>query len=368
MELIPKKQVYLILGYVCAALGVLWFFLSGITGKQSKDYEQLNKALKVQGLKLNKDTIANMRKIEDNVLLDSAGILEVFDSRQEMLIKKGYDASIFFVEELKNITKSLNEKAGAKQTQISALGFKEELPSELDAVYLLKQLYCLQKVISAGIDAGVNFTEISPAPLPKKGENEQFILLNSKISFTCSPKDWVEFLSGISGIRPLVLLGSISVTKTESGLSGNIVLEQLVIDDKLRYSGDVKPFNLDNYSQTEGNYLAALRAANLFFVAPSKAPSNIIEEKPVEAVPEKPRFYFRGKVISRGAPQAVVEDTLNQDTSFLSKGAKIAGYVLDNITDEEIILTNTADGKQLILKMSREGEQGENKEEAPAAK
>ncbi len=368
MQLIPKKQVYLILGYICVALGVLWFFLSGITAKQNKDYEQLNKALKVQGLKLNKDTITNMRKIEDKALLDSAGILEVFDSRQERLIKKGYDASIFFVEELKNITRSLNEKASAKQVQVSALGFKEELPSEADAVYLLKQLYCLQKVILSGIDAGVNFTEISPGALPKKSENEQFILLNSKISFTCQPKDWVEFLSGISSIRPLMLVSSMSATKTESGLSGNIVLEQLVIDDKLRYSGDVKPFNLDSYYQIEGNYLAALRAANLFFVPPAKEPSNVTEEKPIESVPVKPRFYYRGKVISRGAPQAVIEDTLNQETLFLGKGAKIAGYIMENITDEEAMLRNTVDGQELILKMSREEEQGENKEESPAAK
>ena len=101
--------------------------------------------------------------------------------------------------------------------------------------------------------------------------------------------------------------------------------------------------------QPQQDYIRILRENNPFYVPVAQAPETNTES-PQAQVPVKPpvRFIYKGNAVLKSKEVAVVEDALNQETLFLSKGESIGGYVLINFTPDFAIL-RSQEGEELII-------------------
>ena len=130
-------------------------------------------------------------------------LVYLFDPPQKD-IKKDYDPAIYFVDELGKASQLLKTKAATKQVNYPDLGFKEKLPEEKEARYLLKQLYVLQEVVSRGIDCGINFIAVAPQPLEDSSELAGVKVAKTRLEVTAAASAFLEFIIQISEIVPLV--------------------------------------------------------------------------------------------------------------------------------------------------------------------
>ena len=283
------------------------------------------------------------------------GLSALFDPKYKW-IKKNYDVSIYFVEELGNVKQALKQKAQDKQLPLPELGFKEKLPSEQEADYLLSQLYGLREVISVGLDYGINFKTINPLGVEDKTGLDGIKAVKSRLELRSPAETMIEFIIKLNEVVPKVCFDALSLTLKDSAYDMDMTLEQVSIDMDLNGRLELQtPAQIQEITgKQDADFIRTLRSNNPFFVP--AAPAIAVPAAGESPKPKKPpaRFVYRGQATLKSKPVVVIEDALTQETVFVGLNEKIADSTLVNFSDAQITLRAIDNGKELIIK--REGE------------
>jgi hypothetical protein len=284
--------------------------------------------------------------LEDKLI----GLSAIFDPRYKW-IKKDYDLSIYFIEELGTVRQFLKAKGLAKKVAVPELGFKEKLPSEQEALYLLSQLYAIKETVSLGMDYGINFKTITPlavAEAKSVGGN----LIRSRFEMSSPGATLIEFILQLNEIVPRVVFNSLSLKSNEQNFDVDLVLEQVAIDSGLPPANPAAVLQAQVRAlsgEASTDYVHVLRNNNPF-VIPALPPQTDATGQAVEPARQKSRFIYRGKARKQSRQVVVVEDSLNQETVFVGLEERIGNFTLIDFSDDAIVLKNIQDNTELIIK------------------
>lgn len=302
----------------------------------------------------NQGRVAGLRQEMRDLEAGLTDLSYIFDPK-ERWFKKDYDLSIYFIEELGEVNRFLKQKALEKQVNPVDLGFKEKIPPESEAIYLLSQLYGLKEVLSLGMDYGINFKSVGPEGMKEQGGIPGIKVVKSRMKLTCPAQGLIEFMIQLTEHVPLVSLESFSAKLVEgSFFEVDLALAHLVIEPSLL--GILEPQKpslslLKKISLEQQDFIKSLRSKNPFFVANTKEALSLPQTEIILGQPKAfVRFFYRGKAKLKAKEVVVIEDTLNQETVFLALQEKLGNLVLKDFSDEQIILENLDDGKQIIIK------------------
>jgi len=348
---VARQSVFLVLLVSGAALAIPAAILSGRIALITKDTLRSQAALNQVMPGLNSQTLVALKQEKERLLeTQLLPLVYLFDPPQKE-IKKDYDPAIYFVDQMDNINQALKNKAAGKKLDYKGLGFKEKLPEEKEAGYLLKQLYTLQGVVNTGIDCGINFISITPQPPEDLSGLSGIKAAKARLELAAPVSSFLEFVIQISQIVPLVSIESLLLQSQGSDFKIEMTISQTMIEADWKDKGmPFSPLNLkDVFSGQEGS-INILRGNNTFSVPKSQealpAPVAASAEQPKQA----PRFLYRGKATLKSTEVAVVEDTLNQKTVFLAPQEKIGDFMLKELKVQEIILKNITNGQEIIIK------------------
>lgn len=352
MIMVAKRFRFVILALAATGLFLLISALllssciAKVTKNNIKNLATLNQVLPG----FNKQTLDKLRQEISQLEGHLLALAYLFDPPDKE-ITKDYDLPIYFVDELSKTKQFLKLKAVNKGMNSPDLGFKETLPDEKEAKYLLRQLYTIKEVVSRGMDCGVNFISISPQPIEDLGIFSGVKAAKTRIEFTASAPALIEFLIQASEIVPLDSVETILLKSEESAFKADMTLSYTVIDaDWKDKKINFTPLNIRDVFGSQEKFISILRSNNPFSVV---IPPEIKEELPVEAAEQtkKPsRFLYRGKAVLKTKEVAVIEDTLNQETVFLGLQEKIGDFILKELQDFQIILKNINTGQEIIVK------------------
>jgi len=345
------KDAFIIkIAAVCLLLGICWVFLNAKSGVLKKNNEQQEAVLKKTLPDFDQKSVNRLDQDIKDLNARILGLSLVFDPKYKWE-KKGYDPSIYFVEELGNIRQALKQKAKEKGVQLPDLGFKERLPSETEAGYLLNQLFGLKEVISLGMDYGVNFKTIEPQPPQEKNEMAGVRSVKSKLSVSCPAQALIEFIIRINEVMPKVGFDSLSLKLSDSNYDIDMVLEHILVDvnPDIKSDQEAAP-EVKSFSAGPADAVNVLRSNNPFFIPEAKEePKEKGVEQPKAPKPAE-RFIFRGKATLRSKPVVAIEDTLKQETVFVGKNERISDFILMDFSDNSAVLKNINDNKNLVIK------------------
>ncbi|MDD4940062.1 MAG: hypothetical protein PHE18_06660 [Candidatus Omnitrophica bacterium] len=343
---LSKRLTALIFSII--ALALLASFLKSriavLKNEQAKDLAVLENVLPgfdAEALKkLNKD-IADLET-------ELARMASVFDPDKNK-VKKDYDLPIYFVEELSKTKEALKAKAADKGITYPELGFKETLPDDKEAVYLLKQLNIIKEAVEKGMDSEVNFNSITPQAMEDLGMGG-IKLLKTSLEFTAGAREMIDFLIRLSESVPISSVETMLVKQQGPGFRANMALDNVVIETDwkekpIRFA----PLNLKEIFFGQEKNISSLRANNPFLGTQSLEPASLPPQPPAE-VKQGERFLYQGKAILRSKEVAVLEDTLRKETFFLAVGEKEGGFILKSMTDTELILKNAVTGEEISVK------------------
>lgn len=333
---------------------ILALVLSSCSAKLTKDnlknLTTLNQVLPGFNVQTLGKLKQELSQLEEHLL----ALAYLFDPPEKGM-RKDYDLSIYFVDELSKTNQFLKLKAINKGMSYPDLGFKETLPDEKEARYLLRQLYALKEVVSRGMDCGINFISITPQPIEDLGILADIKSAKTRIEFTAQAPALIEFIIQVSELVPLDSFESILLKSQDSTFKADMTLSYTVIDtDWKTQERHFTPLNIREVFGSQEKFINMLRANNPLSVA---VPAETQEELSVQAggQPKKlSRFLYRGKAVLRTKEVAVIEDTLNQETVFLALQEKFGDFILKELQDFQIILKNINTDQEIIIK--REGE------------
>lgn len=348
-----SKQSTLLASGILFFLLLAWFLnsrIAGLTKENLKNSAALNQVLpgfNEQALKRLKEDIT---RLEAQLL----ALAYLFDPPQKQL-KEDYDLPIYFIEELSNIKRALKMKSGDKKVSYPDLGFKETLPDEKEARYLLKQLYVFREVVNRGVDCGLNFNSVTPLPSEDSGISPGVKVAKARAEFTASVPALMEFLIQTSELAPLDSIETILLKSEDSIFKADMTLSHILIEDDWKDKRiPFTPLNMKDIFGSQEKFINILRVSNPFS---SLKPPEAQEELPAQAggEPKKlARFLYRGKAVLKTKEVAVIEDTLSQETVFLSLQEKIGDFILKELQDVQIILKNINNGQEIIIKREEE--------------
>jgi hypothetical protein len=309
-----------------AALNQISPGISGETLEQFKD--QINKLLETQLLPL----------------------AYLFDP-PEKEIKEDYDPSIYFVDELGKTNQFLKTKAISKQLSYTDLGFKEKLPEEKEARYLLKQLYTLRDLVNKGIDCDVNFISVVPQPQEEIPDLTGVKMMKARLELSAPASALLEFIIQVSQTVPLISLESVVLKAQDSVFKSEVTLSQTLIEAPWKDRGiPFNPLNTKDIFSGQEKFVNILRGNNPFSL-PKPAESQATPlQAPAQQPKESPRFLYRGKAMLKAKEVAIIEDTLNKKTVFVAPQDRIGDFTLKELKAQEIILKNVNDGKEITIK------------------
>lgn len=346
--------------FLLLLLGLLNSYAARVSRNNQKNIAILNQV----SPNFNKQTLKKLQEEAKDLRRQLRSLADVIDPK-ERWVKKDYDLSVSFVEELNKVNQFLKSKIKNKQVEYSDLGFKEKLPGEKEAIYLLNQLYGLKETVNLGVDYNITFNSINPLSmsdveeLKDKGAIKQ---LKSRIEFTSSAEGLMEFLIGLTDVIPAVCIDNISSNFLDPSLfKTELTLSHFVIEPELWESltaiikkEDIKKFS-SLFSKDaiieQQNYERTLRRKNPFLaVIPNQIDSGGRFIQGSEA-PPKPlkRFFYRGKATLKGKEVVVIEDGLNKETVFAGIGEKIASFSVKNFTEEYVVFENINDHKETTI-------------------
>lgn len=302
-----------------------------------------------------------MNKYEQDIMLlkkNLFGLANAFDPRY-LWMKKSYDSSIYFVEELGNINKTLSAKAKEKRLSPPEIGFKDKLPAEKEAVYLLNQLHGLKQIITLGLDYGVNFKSIKPLDSEELKGVAGIKKVNSRLELACPSQSLIEFIIRINESVPLVSFDSVSLTSDGANFNIDLVLSHFVMEKELQdilepleMNPEERDFAVQNaveFSSIERGYVSMVRGNNPFFVASRLKDEQ--EELPQSiSEPIQVRFIYRGKAVLKGKEVVVVEDTVNKETSFVGIGDRLGKFIVSSFSDDTLTLKKNGTSENLLIK------------------
>jgi hypothetical protein len=348
---LTKHSHLLVLLVIGLCLLIPAVLLSGRIARLTKDNLKSQAALNQVLPGLDKQTLGQFQQ-EVNQLLEAKllPLTYLFDP-PEKGIKKDYDPTIYFVDELDKISRSLKTKAAGKQVNYTDLGFKEKLPDEKEARYLLKQLYALAEVVSRGIDCGVDFIAITPQAVEDLGGLAGIKVARTSLELTAPTPALLEFIIQISQITPLISIESLLLKSQDSVFKLEITLNQTLIEADWKDKGiPFHPLNIKEAFLEQGTFINTLRASNPFSV-PSLEETAELPIQVGSGQPKRlPRFLYQGKAMLKSKEVAVIEDTLNQKTVFLAPQERIGDFILIELTGAQIILKNINNNQEIIIK------------------
>ncbi len=290
-----------------------------------------------------------IKTLTSNIL----GLSSVFDPKYKW-IKKDYDLSIYFVEELGLIKQSLKEMADSAKLNVPDLGFKESLPSERDAQYLLSQLYGIREIIASGITYAVEFTRCEPLGLLEKSPQEGIRIARTRLAAKCPADTLIEFIIRLNEIVPKVCFETLVLRTQERVFEMELVVEHIVteIEPEILAESVTPAAPSEVTPRSEYNIIGYLRANNPFFVPEATVPPGVPATSPetAQATAQRVRFSYRGVAKLRGKPVVVIEDALTQETVFVAREGRIGDFRVTDFNDERAVLANVDDGKELIIK------------------
>jgi len=336
---------------VCVALAVSAQGLRLQLGRLKLSHQKDAAAL--QGAVPDFDRASVSRLKKETALLDDklTGLAAIFDPRYKW-IKKDYDLSIYFIEELGNVRQFLKQKSQTKNVSCPELGFKERLPSEQEATYLLSQLYAIKETVSLAMEYGINVkavTPFGPVDAPLSGIK----LVRSRFEMTCPGEALIEFIVQLNEIVPKVCFSSLSLKSGAGVFEVDVTLEQVMIDTELRPervepSAEVQAQAYRSFG--DADFVHILRSNNPFFVPEPLAVSDAGQVVTGEPPQEKPRFLYRGKARKNARQVVVVEDTLKKETVFLGLEDRVDTFILVDFSDDAIVLKNVDTNQELVIK------------------
>lgn len=349
------RFIILLLGFIGLFLLILALLLSSCTAKLTKDNLKNLATLNQVLPGFNSQTLGQLKqeiKESEERLLALAYLFDPPDKE----LSKDYDLSIYFVDELSKTNQFLKLKAMNKGMSYPDLGFKETLPDEQEAKYLLRQLYTLKEVLSRGMDCGVNFISITPQPIEDLGILADIKVAKTRIEFTAQAPASIEFIIQVSELVPLDSIESILLSRTEDAhFKVDMTLSYTVIDtDWKDKEMHFTPLNIRDVFASQEKFINILRGNNPLSV---NMPPGAKEGTPLQ-VSEQPkklsRFLYRGKAVLKTKEVAVIEDTLSQETVFLAWEEKIGDFILKELQDFQIILKNINSGQEMSIKREEE--------------
>lgn len=391
-----KKLILIIIG---SFLLILAGLLNGYAAKLSRNNLKNVAILSQVSPKFDSQTLRKLQEETKDLKKQIINLADVIDPK-ERWVKKDYDLSVSFVEELNKINQFLKSRIKNKQAEGSALppdklrtggssasldktsvpfaqnlkqsqrinysdlGFKEKLPGEKEAIYLLNQLYGLKEVVNLGVDYGVTFDSVNPLSMDSVEElkdKRAIKQLKTAIELTSSAEGLIEFLIGLMDITPAVFIDNISLNFLDPlSLKAELTLSHFVIEPELWGSlgalgrrEDVKKFS-SLFSKDaiieQQNYERILRRKNPFLAVVAKQIDTGGRFAQVSDTPKQiKRFFYRGKATLKGKEVVVIEDALNKETVFLSIGETISNFNVKNFTDEYVVFENINDNKEMTI-------------------
>jgi len=340
--------------WVGAAIGILlilgWFLNNQV------------KALKNKNLKnaatLNQDfpgytnqSLGQFKQETNNLKIKLAKLTGIFDPKEHWF-KKDYDLTIQFVEELGKVNQVLQSKAKDKQINYPELGFKEKLPSESEAFYLLSQLYGLKEVVSLGMDYSINFKSITPQGIEEAKGLPGIKMAKSSMELVCPAQSLIEFIIQLNDIIPRPYIESILLKFQDYSFEINLSLSNIIVDTDWKDLQQYRPLDYkEALSETQQNAIRILRSNNplLLPIAKEAAPGE--QALPTtDKTKQVSRFLYRGKATLSSREVVAIEDALNKETVFLAQGERIDNFIIQEFSDNEAILKNMDDGKEMIIK------------------
>lgn len=295
---------------------------------------------------------AEIRNLKTRIMYFSV----MFDPKDRWL-KKDYDLSIYFVEELGKLNLSLKTKAIEKKVDFQELGFKEKLPSESEAFFLLSQLSGISGIVDLGLDYSINFKSLAPQGVEDLEALPEIKLAKTRVALSCPAQGLIEFIIGLNEIIPRPFVESFLLKSLDSVFEMDLNVDNTIVGldwkDKEEFSvssGEIKKAVL---SEQEEKFIRVLRGTNPFLTLAKEAQA-LAQEGQAAAKSEKPkiqqRFFYQGKATLKSKEVAVIEDTLNQETIFLGPGERIGNFMLKKILSGQIVLENVEDKKETVIK------------------
>ena len=340
----------------CGLLAAAGLFLRAATGALKKENASNLKALGDVLPGFNKNSVVDLQQEIEGLKAELLGLSAAFDPKYKW-VKKDYDLSIYFVEEVGKARQFLKSKAEEKRLTNPDLGFKEKLPSESEAASLLTQLYGLKEVIALGLNDGANFKSVNPYAEQPQSPMPQVKILKSTAGLSLPAETLIDFIIQLNEIIPKVCFESLSVKSEGAFFSVDMTLAHVLIDADVNAREQAPPSApiKDVAASSRGDFARILRNKSPFFIPP-KPEISVSEGTEEVSRPAKPavRFIYRGKAKLKNKEVVVIEDTLKQETVFLGKGEKIEDLVLNDFSDNRIILQNINSGQEIIIKREEE--------------
>lgn len=266
-------------------------------------------------------------------------------------IRKDYDLPIYFVDDLSKVKQSLKAKSAEKKVTYPEFGFKESLPDEKEAKYLIEQLSVIKDIVDKGMDEGINFSVVSPLPAEDLGISPGVKLAKTRLEFTASAAALINFLIQESDAVPLYPVDYILVKSQDSFFKADMTVSHIVIEaDWRNKSLTLTPLNLKEVFSQDERVISSLRANNPLSGALMRQAPAESKKAPAEESKQAPRFLYQGKAVLRSKEVAVVEDTLNQETLFLAPGDRVGDFALQELDEAQITLKSINTGQQMVIK------------------
>ena len=351
------KDKQVVLFAACGITSVFLLITGVFLGSRAQNFK--NNGLKITAMihkdfsGLNSVTITQLERHIDQLKLQLVGLALQFIPGAGA-IKEGYDPAIYFAEELDKANQDLRRKSQEKKTVFTDLGFQEKLPSDREAHYLLNQLYGLKEVVSLGLDYGVNFKSITPLGAEKTEALAGVKEARSRLEFACPAKTLPEFLIALTDIVPSVSLDSLLLSDQEGVFAGDAVLRHTIVDltawgvQPEYAAGNKQLVYVPSATQEQKDAMRVLRSANPF-VPPRRNDQEIQVKGPGGQSQPLPRLLYKGKAVLAGKDVVVIEDTLSQETLFLSRQERIGNFMVQDFTDERVRLKNLEDSQELVI-------------------
>lgn len=344
-----SKQSTLLISVILFLLLLAWFLRSRIVKLREDNLKNLA-ALNQVSPSFSSQTLKKLEQDKSQLEAELLSLAYLFDPPEKQ-IKKDYDIPIYFIEELSKVKRSLKTKASDKKISYPDLGFKETLPDEKEARYLLKQLYIIRDVVNRGMDDGVNFSSVRPEPLENLSISSGMKLAKTRIEFTVAAPALIDFLIQVSEIVPLDSVESILVKLQDSTFKTDVTLSYIVIEADWKDKTIIfTPLKVKEIFSEEDKIINSLRANNPFSVVKAQEPTGLPSKTSAEQLKQSPRFLYQGKAILKSKEVAVIEDTLNQETIFLAPEERTGDFILKELKELQIILKNTNTGQEIIVK------------------
>ncbi len=300
----------------------------------------------------NNQSLEQLKREVKGLKARTAGLSAALDPKEKWF-KKDYDLTIHFVEELGKINEFLRAKAAEKKTSFADITFKEKLPSEQEAFYLLSQLCGIKEVISLGMDYGITFKSVTPLGIEDLKSIGGIRIAKSNMELVCPAQNLIEFIIRLGDITPGPFIESVSLLSKDSVFEVNLTVSHVVMDLPWKGVEAFYPSALsvnDLLPPKNEESLKTLRNTSPFFipVVLTSFPEAAPEAK--AQVPPLPRFIFRGKARLKSKEVVVIEDTLKKKTVFWGKGDQIGPFLLKDFSEKEVVMQNMDDGNEMIIK------------------